>query len=359
MSRFEPFCDWLTIKQRHALDSLPIVSDGRIISTDSGLTKIEWESLKHKRMHGSHDTSVGIRCDGTEVMLSGNIGRLGRPDNLFNLTFDQTIEKANRIVALYGLPPFTNGEQIFNTNPSSYDRKQGLFTAWTGATISNIHLTSNFATGSEDDSQRVIDWIDGQSASHIKKGRVGSSTAQFGSKGGRKLLKFYIKHLELMAHSKNAVTRELVKTSNVYRYAATAGVVRAELELHRLMLRDLAMRYLGDISMPKLASIFEQNLEILDRVKVDASSLDVASLPAAVRLTAEAYLRGSNLRAMLSQATWYRHAKVLREYGLDIAEPHNVKAFPIKLSNRAIEIKELQAPEWYWNESAEAELLVA
>lgn len=351
--KLEPFVDWLSIKQRHAVDSLPIVSDGRIIATNSDETAIEWDTLKGKQVSGSHETSLRIRCDGTEVTLSGNVGRFGRPDNLFNLDFQQTIEKANRIVAAYGLPPFTAGEQIVNPNPSDYDRKRGLYLCWTGATVSMLHLTANLATGSLDDAQRCIDWLDGQSVSHIKKGRVGSSTAQFGTKSGRKLLKFYIKSMEMSAHAKNAVERDSIKQSLVYRFASTLGVVRAELECHRLMLRDHGLRYLGDITMDKLTHLFEQNLEILERVKVDASSLDIASLPAKVRLTAEAYLRGSNLKAMMNERTWYRHAKVLREYGLDIAEPHNVKAFPIKLSNRAIEIRQVDAPEWYWQESAE------
>lgn len=65
------------------------------------------------------------------------------------------------------------------------------------------------------------------------------------------------------------------------------------------------------------------------------------------------YLKGENLKALLPQRTWYRHAKMLREYGIDIAEVHNVKAFPIKLTRAPIEIVQLQAPDWYWQESAE------
>jgi len=353
MSRFLPFVDWLSIKQRHALDSLPIVADGRIIATNSEETEIEWDSLKGKHVKGSHETSLRLRCDGTEVTLSGNVGRFGRPDNLFTLGWDQTIEKANRILAAHGLPPFTPGEQVLKMSPSEYDRKNQLFLAYTGATVSNIHLTANLSTGSLDDAQSAIDWLDGQSMSHIKKGRVGSSTAQFGTKSGRKLLKFYIKSMEMLVHAKNAAERQVIKESLVYRFASTLGVVRAELECHRLMLRDHGLRYLGDITMEKLTHLFEQNVEILDRVKVDASSLDIAALPAPVRLTASAYLRGENLKSMLSQATWYRHAKILRGYGLDIAEPHNVKAFPIKLSNRPVELQQVHAPDWYWDESAE------
>jgi hypothetical protein len=353
MSRFLPFVDWLTIKQRHAPDSLIVVSDGHIICADSEMKKIEWETLKGKQVKGSHETSLRLRCDGTEVTLSGNVGRFGRPDNLFNLGWDETIQKANRILALHDLPPFTPGEQVLKMSPSEYDRKNQLFLAYTGATVSNIHLTANLSTGSLDDAQRVIDWLDGQSMSHIKKGRVGSSTAQFGTKSGRKLLKFYIKSKEMLAHAKNAAERQVIEQGLVYRFASTLGVVRAELECHRLMLRDHGLRYLGEITMEKLTHLFEQNVEILDRVKVDASSLDIAALPAKVRLTAEAYLRGSNLKAMMNERTWYRHAKILREYGIDIAEPHNVKAFPIKLSNRPVEIQQIHAPDWYWLESAE------
>lgn len=348
-----PFVDWLTIKQRHAVDSLPVIAGGRVIFTNPEETEIDRDVLMGLQVKGSHDTSLRIRCDGTEVSFSGNPGRFGRPDNLFNYGWDETLDKVNRIIVDQGLPPFTPGEQILNPNPSAYDRKHGLYFCWTGATVSNIHLTANLGTGGQDNAQRLIDALDCQSVSHIKKGRVGSSTAQFGTKAGRKLLKFYIKSMEMLAHAKNSTERELIKQGLVYRYASTLGVVRGELECHRLMLRDSGLRYLGDITMSNLTQLFQNNLEILDRVKVDASNLDIQSLPAAVRSTALLYLKGENLKALLPQRTWYRHAKMLRDYGIDIAEVHNVKAFPIKLTRAPIEIVQLQAPDWYWHESAE------
>lgn len=43
---------------------------------------------------------------------------------------------------------FSAGEQMLNANVSAYDAQHGNFEIWTGATVSMLHLTENYATGS-------------------------------------------------------------------------------------------------------------------------------------------------------------------------------------------------------------------
>lgn len=47
----------------------------------------------------------------------------------------------------------------------------------------------------------------------------------------------------------------------------------------------------------------------------------------------------------MSRATLFRHAKVLREYGLDIMEVRNIVKFPTKVN--VIELKPVSPPDWY------------
>lgn len=56
-------------------------------------------------------------------------------------------------------------------------------------------------------------------------------------------------------------------------------------------------------------------------------------------------MAGQDLRQLMSRATFFRHAKILREYGIDIAEPRNVESFPVKV--RIVEMKPLPMPDWY------------
>lgn len=359
------FVDFIRIKQRHpgkfnpeTLEleaSLPLVDEGIIgkfpRSDDTGeyTEDAEWAMQTSRKIRGSFDSLVIVKCDGFNVSLEGNIGRLDRPDNLFNLDFDATLQKCNEVLARFGLPPFTAGEKVINPNPSAYDIKQGLFEYWTGATISQLHLTLNYSAGSPNNAQAVIDWLSTQSMSRIKRGRAGETTVQWGSKGGRKLLKAYIKHVEMLVHRHGRKKPEIL-LDPVYQFCLANGIVRFELEANRLLLRDNMLRFLGDITMEKLIQLFNEEVNpLLQRTREDVTRFELETLPASVRVTAAAYLRGENVRALMSKATFYRHANQLREYGIDIAEP----LLSISKFTSVIKVIELQpvntVPDFYWH----------
>lgn len=358
------FVDWITISQRHpgrldpesgeVVPSLPMVDEGvigkfpRSDETGEYDEDPEWAMQARKKHRGSFDSLVTIHCDGFTVSLSGNIGRLNRCDNLFNLTFDQTIARCNELLAEYGLPPFTPGEKLVNPTPSAYDIKQGIFEYWTGASISRLDLTRNYASGSPQNAQAVIDWLGTQSVNHIKRGRAGESTVNWGSAGGRKRITAYIKHVEMLVH-RHGRQRDQVELDPVYQYAMQQGIVRLELKAGRNLLRDNLLRFLGDISMEKLSHLYEAEVTpLVTRVKTDVTRLELEHLPKSVRMTAAAYLRGENVRALLARATFFRHAKILRDYGVDISEP----LATIGKFTSVIKVIELapvnEAPSWYW-----------
>ncbi|QRO33894.1 phage/plasmid replication protein, II/X family [Chromobacterium violaceum] len=247
---------------------------------------------------------------------------------------------------------------MINQNPSAYDLKHGLLEYWTGATISCVHLTRNYSAGSPQNAQAVIDWLATQSVARIKRGRAGETTVQWGSKGGRKLLKAYIKHAEMLAH-RHGRKRPEIETDPVYLHCLSHGIVRLELEANRLLLRDNQLRFLGDISMDKLIQLFDEEVNpLLSRTKADVTRFELDSLPAAVRVTASAFLRGENVRALMSRRTFFRHAKMLREYGIDIAEP----LADLHKFSTIIKVVELtpviQPPQWYWDHQRKMSLSV-
>lgn len=366
------FIDWLNISQsfpgtlaEDGMDLLPTIP-----KVDSGfVAKIgrdenqelnddpEWITTSRLQHRGSFESSIMLRSDGFRVDLSGNVGRVDRPDNLFNLQWDETLAKTNAFISTHGLPPFSTGHQELNHNVSEYDRKHGNLICWTGATVSMIHLTENYATGSAGNAQAFIDWIATQSKSHVKRGRAGESTVIFGSKGSsRSYLKFYIKADEMLAHAKqHGRSAADIKADPVYQYCKDNGVVRIELEARRLLLRDNQLRFIGDITMPKLEKLFRAEIDpLLHRTREDITriDLDALDLPPGAKMTAAAYLRGEDVRASLSRATFFRYAKQLRDYGIDISTPlDNASKFTSLI--KVVEIAPIhQAPDWYWTHQA-------
>ncbi|WP_046166721.1 phage/plasmid replication protein [Chromobacterium vaccinii] len=360
------FIDSITISQtypgRYNPDTgeveptLPLVDSGvvgkwgRDMETGELVEDAEWGQSSKLFIRGSFDSLVVIKSDGFRVSLTGNIGRLDRADNLFNLDWDATIAKCNEILGRFRLPPFTKGEQVVNANPSAYDLQHGInLIKWTGAKVSNFHVTENLATGSPENAAAFMGWASTQSMNNIKRNRTCPESCSWGSKAGRKMFKLYIKHLEMLAPGHmHGRSKTEIKTDPVYQFAKEQGIVRAELEAGRLLLRDKSLQYLGDITMEKIVALFRSETQpLLNRVREDITRLDIEGLPSKIRMTAACYLRGEDVRPLLSQATFYRHAKQLREYGIDINEPL-AKFEKINHVIKVIEVKPLECPEWYW-----------
>lgn len=354
------FIDFIRITQEHPVrDSetgeitpLPRVDSGFVCkyvrNEETGDLTLDYQSSSRRFFEGSYDSLYIVRCDGCKVEFEGNVGRFSRPDNLFNLDFDATLQKINEILAGHGLPPFSAGTRYQNPCPSKHDIQHGLYFCWTGATISEVHITQNFETGNAGNAQAAIDWLASQSVNHIKRTRAHDTTVSWGKKSGRKYLKAYLKAPEMLTH-RHGRSKADIEQDPVYQYAHSHGILRFELEAKRLHLRDHHCRYLGDITMEKLIRLFNEDVEpLLGRVKADITRMELETLPAPVRMTASAYLRGENVRALLSQATFYRHLKVLRDYGLDISEPlPTLHAF-----SPVINVVQIQpvttVPDWYW-----------
>lgn len=109
--------------------------------------------------------------------------------------------------------------------------------------------------------------------------------------------------------------------------------------------------------MENVIQLFEERTEILHRVKVDVEEFDPSLLPTRVATTAEAWLRGADLRRTMNLRTFQRHAAALREYGIDITEKRNVAAMPIKI--KTIEAQAAAMPDWYRLQTSPLQLVRA
>ncbi len=318
------------------------------------------ERIRSAWIHGSHNTKVQMSSDGTLVQLKGNPGRFGRSDNVFNLDWERTWSATNRLLQSQGLPAFNVGEPSASTQVwRGVDGIWGTrpeFAGWyvwpddggnghEGTRVWSIHVTRNFLAGSDSNALAVINWLDSQSVARVKKQRFGRSTVVWGHLRYCQV-EAYLKADEMLAHCNGEIERQQMLQNPVYQWCRENGVVRVEVKAAKDCLRDRGLTWAGDWTMEKVIQLFEERTEILHRVKADIEEFDPSMLPSRVALTAEAWLRGADVKRTMNLRTFQRHAKVLREYGIDIAEPRNVATLPVRI--KTIELQSAVAPDWYW-----------
>ncbi len=368
------FIDWLSFAQRHAVDDidLPIVSDGvrvrgksfEMMETTDGrkwcvLTpdgdNVTYQVPRLQR-RGSHDTSLLVRCDGRNVELSGNVGRFDRPDNVWNYDIVDTIDKASDIVQAHDLPRFTPGECRAKASVSKHDHDLGLWTEWTGAVLRELHVTENMAAGNDKLSIEVMRYFTGLRAARLSKGVYGTQTVVFGKRSGKlhKRIVVYRKAQEMLDHAKGDEAKKRVKSSQEYQFARDLGLVRIECKWGKDFLRDNALRFIGDANMAKIISLFRAETRFLHDVTPDRAARIVSEMPTKVRSAALHWIRGDDLRELYSRATYFRHVKALRDYGIDASEPRPIKSdgsvdqLQTLLDGLpSFTLQPLQAPEWY------------
>lgn len=303
-------------------------------------------------IQGSHDSRVRLASDGETLSMKGNPGRFGRSDNLFNLDFDQTIAAANRIAESQGFPAsaFVPGEQ----NPwtvsqlSKMDLSSGEVpeTPYTGARVWSIHLTQNYCTGSADNAKAVIDWANTQTMARVKKARLGLSTLVWGSLSYCQT-ELYIKADEMLAHAKGAEAKDRVRQSQEYQHALANGIIRLEVKCAKDFLKHRKLTYLGNWTMGTVLELFKEKAEILERCSVACADDEdiLALLPSSTRVHAAAWMAGVDVSKHMSRRTFFRHAKVLRAYGIDICEKRNVSVVRPKM--REVSVTPASVPDWY------------
>lgn len=317
------FIDWITITQHHAAGGLPIIAGGCLVWYDANGNPRR-ENLSAASLGGSWDSAIRIRCDGHNVSLSGNVGRFNRRDNLFNHGWPGTLASANKVLGKMGLPGFTVARHLPNGT-----------VAERGATVSRLDLTANFATGADYQARSVIRWLAGRAVHRVKRGVAGDESVWWANT--RHMFKAYLKAIEMKKH---AEADELLVA-----WLEALGVVRIEVELKRRLLEELGLRNIGDITQEKLEDAYREQTEILREVDRSDDTDLLAAVPMKCRSILAAWLSGYDPRTMCSERTLFRHAAVLREYGINIMAERDVTALPVRV--RTLDLVPMEMPEWY------------
>jgi hypothetical protein len=351
------FCDWLTMHQVHDTP-LPVINDGFFVSFPSDAlghsqsldiatgelsirpsfdaTKAHFTSSKSVKHEGSYETGIQVRCDGYKVEVSGNISRFCRPDNVFGLSVFECIEKFNQVLEHFGLPPFS---QLADRVPMARSDTYGVPAS--NAVITRVDLTSNYATGSQEQAKRYIHSMGGQASKARGKGKNAPRSYSNGvtwNEGSRRwYAKLYYKADDL---GKSASTE-------LSGYCNDKGIVRYEVSIKSTELAERGlnqiMGWIGKDGMEMENVIYGEFAEVLERNSV--STLDLSDIPGKAGLIAKDYMNGGNPTASMPSSTARRWRKTLLPYGIDLAVPCNVTRLSARVET--IVLTQLQAPDWY------------
>lgn len=330
MNEDSVFVDWLTIKQHHATPQV-IVNDGEVVLFDA-TGRERFARVSAARIRGSHEASIFLRCDGRTVWASGNPGRFGRKDNLFNVGLAATVARLNdRVVQSIGLAPFAVGDAISDK------------ARWSGAELTRVDLTSNYALGSEYHARAFINWLQGRAKKRVRRGDSGSESVWWAS--SREMLKAYLKGAEMLAHGMPVSDRRV-------QWCQDNGIVRVEWEGKRRLLDDLELNKLGDWSMGKVVEIFRDRTAMIRSIDRSGEAGVIDSLPKRLRVHAAAWFGGEDLRSVCSNGSFYRYRRALLDYGIDISQRRS--AVVLNIRPIELELRAVTPPDWYSFDEEEA-----
>lgn len=345
------FCDWITLSQQHDSASTPTVNGGRVVklvrkdeSTERkfALTDdhgevftdmvVEYTTASAIDFEGSFDTSIKVKALDGMVTLSGNVGRFERPDNLFGYSVKDCIKIANRILASLGLPPFTG-----RSGRAGWYAKADT-TMVDAAVITRIDLTKNYATGSQDNADRLMHYIAGMHRRNKAGKTYGASGVTWGEGSKYWYAKMYNKYRDLQK-SKTCSTE-------VLEYVLMHGIVRDEIGLKQRYLYQTGLRSIdrwlngGDDMENVVYGQFENVLK-----QTEVATDDFESIPGRLGEIAIAWRNGVDMKTRLPTATFYRYRKQLKAYGIDISERCDVSKLPFRC--QVIQLAPVDCPSWY------------
>lgn len=373
--------DWLTVSQEHAHD-LPVVCDVVTITVDSITGEKLAERQPRFKHEGSFSTSISIHVQGRKVRVEGNPSRINRLDNLFGYErLDQCIAVYNRILAEYGLPPFTRCTARYLRDGTSGARAGDWLSD--GACIERIDLTTNVAVGQGN----VLAYLRG-----VATQRIGHSIGNLfpngrtvdwrTEKGGCRLQyrKAYDKAYELELHLLPRVKRifgdqspEALYAQQVRDYCAAHGVVRMEQELKSEFLQRENLRFWGLFDEQRFADLHSDFLAIDERLKVTA--MDIVSISEQLLLEqVVSTTRAANTTAMyaiqwmhgqkfdFNKSAVQEHAARLNRIGINIRNACDTSRFAPVIVRQAREIEKtysLPVPSWYRRPAGHLHLVAA
>jgi len=365
------FIDGLKVVQDFPIEQIPLEYRECYVKVDleTGKLSDKTQERSHSfRYEGSHSTSLGIRIRSGRVEVDGNPSRINRLDNLFGYTaIDQCINVYNSILSELHLPIFTKCTKVFHRQSPDGKKSQRVAD---GAIIQEIHLTTNRTTGKGNQ----LDYIKGIATQKYRNSNPnlhsnGCSVDWRSKLNNTKLIypTVYDKANELELHAFPKIKRKYGTDSKEYMYIKQVrdyclnnGVVRFEQKVKTEYLRRNDLCFYGLIDFKKLQDLHKDFLQIDQRLKVNAMTLEniteqlinnnICGTTRAANTTAfyaYQWMHGSKMDLTKTQTRTHRAR--LRKIGIDIGIPCDISRFsPIRVKNiTEVQVDDLVVPQWY------------
>jgi hypothetical protein len=386
VSDISSYChiDWLSISQDHHFEIedvgggfLLVLGANSIIDrcdqslvTATAHEDVETIARKYLNHVGSFDSRCFVRCVGGRVDFMGNPARIDRRDNVFGFDMMTSISLINKVLAEYGLPPFTIGERISKIRmQNEMSDKLRYMKHWSGARFTRIDVTSNVSFGDYDSARAFLMWLAGQKIGYQSmKVSPDANTVTYGKASSYIQQICYLKSAEMSAHSKKVV-KEVSKQIDKKAFPSTPlnpsiisddivdsyfdllqkdvenqGVVRFELRVLRKFLSQSDYKYLGNFDQSFFTDLFMQRWAPAMR---DFEKPQLTELHPKVAGWIARYYAGDDLKRGVSDSTWKRYRKIIKDLGtgIDIARPYMEAGQLQSLKN--IEVRPYRVPSFY------------
>jgi hypothetical protein len=363
------FFDWLEGYQDYDFD-LPIVSPTGYCHIDFLADPGEqYKSPRQSRFshEGSYSTSIQIHVNGRRIHISGNPSRYNRIDNLFGLeTLAQCVSVYNGILESLGLPKLSPCTWVGNIERTTESGAIKLEQVANGFVITRTHITKNMAVGAGNCVDAYLKALSSQPYRN-SRGRLhadGKTVDWLSKQGNARFLypSVYDKAHEIALHSLARVKRKFGEDSPEYQYLLSvqqyceqAGVARFELKLNSPFIKKHKLQYYGLSDYSILTQIFNQFLNVDEKLKVSAMEYETVS-ETLLRLGIVDNTRAANLTATyhnnwmhgqkfdLNKSQVQIHRARLRKIGIDIARPFNILTFSPVIIKEVIEIEKRELP---------------
>lgn len=225
--------------------------------------------------------------------------------------------------------------------------------------LTRIDITQMLDTGNERNAQGWIAAASEQiSVKHRGRGACTGDTIYIGKRSKRWALKLYCKFPEITSMSKkHKLPDDIEQREALLEYAT--GTVRSELVLQSMQLKETGLQdgltwATRPINSFDIWSEYMKKVELSGNVRLHTSVVE--SMPNWLRGTYALWLAGHNIPKMLigktngkeQRATYYRHRKALRAYGIDVSKP-KVEGNNVVPILRVIEARPKAIPSWAIN----------
>lgn len=329
------FCDWLSIYQNHfTAGGVPLVNDGHVFSIDQD-GEVKWD-VPSKLVHrGSHETSIRIRSDGNRISLEGNIGRFNRSDNLFGYTVAECVQLANLVLAKFDLPPFSDSKPMMLVIKGGED---GGYQA-TGAVITRVDLTCNWATGSAGNVEQFIRYLQGFKSGRQEPTNYKGTGVAWGVGSKYWYAKVYDKAGE---YFRQCGKKSKAFDEQLFQFMQSSGIARHEIELKSRYLKQNNLWRLSQWGFGMEERVYALFNDVIEGQSYVDSFLEIEGRAGEL---AVAWRDGADLKKRLSTATYYRYRKLLLKYNIDIAIPSNIKRLQSRVE--VITLAPAVIPSWY------------